>query len=235
MTGTLYGIGVGPGDPELVTLKAARILGETKVVAYIAANNGDSFARAIVKDMIPQDAEELAIVIPMRSSYEIPHEIYDRAASTIATYLRDNQNVSVLCEGDPFFYGSFMYLSGRLGEDFSVEIIPGVSSLNACAAALKIPLAARLDVFTVLPAVLPKERLRAQLEATDCAAIIKLGRNFGKIRGLIEEMGLTGNAHYIEHATLATQSLMPVAGMSQTTAPYFSMILVHKKEQPWKR
>jgi len=141
--------------------------------------------------------------------------------------------VAVLCEGDPFFYGSFMYLFGRMAERFTVEVVPGVSSLTACAAVLGAPLAARNDVLTVVPAPLEEAELKARLADTEAAAVIKLGRHFAKVRRVLDELGLAQHARYVEHATMESQRAMPLDEVSEDRVPYFSMILVHKRGEAW--
>ena len=231
--GVLYGIGVGPGDPELLTLKAHRVLTATKVVAYPAPDDGESFARSIVAGFLNAGQVEIPIVIPMRVERFPAAAIYDEAAERIAGDLAAGEDVVVLCEGDPFFYGSFMYLFERLSDRFTCEIVPGVSSLTASAAALQRPLAARNDVLTVLPGPLPDEVLRARIEASDAVAIIKVGRHFARIRSLIEEMGLMEKAGYLERVTLENQQVLPLSGFDAGKAPYFSMILIYKGAESW--
>jgi precorrin-2/cobalt-factor-2 C20-methyltransferase len=140
----------------------------------------------------------------------------------------------VLCEGDPFFYGSFMYLFGRMAERFPVEVVPGVSSLTACAAVLGAPLAARNDVMTVIPAPLGTDLIRARLKENDAAAIIKVGRHFARIRELLAELDLAGQARYVEHATMANQRILPLTEVDESAVPYFSMIVVHKRGAAWR-
>jgi precorrin-2/cobalt-factor-2 C20-methyltransferase len=132
MSGTVYGIGVGPGDPELITVKALRLLRAADVIAYPAPEQGDSFARAIAAPHLPAGRIEIAIRMPIGDGQFPKHEIYDRAADEIAAHALAGRTVAVLCEGDPFFYGSFMYLHERLVERCPVKIVPGVSSLMAC-------------------------------------------------------------------------------------------------------
>ena len=233
MTGKLYGIGVGPGDPELLTLKAHRILTHAPVVAYPAPDDGKSFARAIVSQYLRPDQLEIPIVIAMRVERFPAKEVYDKAASEIAGHLRAGTDVSVLCEGDPFFYGSFMYLFERLAGEFPVEIVPGVSSLMACSAAFGRPLAARNDVLTVIPAPLADARIEAMLAEADAAAIMKVGRHFQRVRTLIEKAGLLDVAGYVERAGLPEQKVMPLASVRDESAPYFSMILIYKGQEQW--
>ncbi|MEM8554881.1 MAG: precorrin-2 C(20)-methyltransferase [Pseudomonadota bacterium] len=225
MTGTLYGVGVGPGDPELVTLKAARLIQSASVIAYPAPDDGNSFARRIVADLIPGTAREYPIIIPMRAARFPAQEVYDQAAADLAVALEQGQDVVVLCEGDPFFYGSFMYLFARLFDRFPTEIVPGVSSLGAVAAAAQKPLCARSHIVTVLPGTMEAKDLRDCLTRTDAAAVMKLGRHFAKVREIIDDLGLTDRATLVQHASLPDQQVCPLADAPETV-PYFSMVLI---------
>lgn len=233
MSGTVYGIGVGPGDPELMTLKGARLLSACPVIAYPAPETGDSLARRIATPHIPDTATEIIIRTPMSTDRFPAEEVYDRAAENISEHLAAGRDVAVLCEGDPFFYGSFMYLFARLAEQWPVEVIPGVSSLMACAATLGAPLAARNDVLSVLPAPLDNAILGARLADCDAAAIIKVGRHFGRVRALLNELGLAERARYIERATLNEQRVIALDDVDADSVPYFSMVLVHNRGAAW--
>ena len=230
--GTLYGLGVGPGDPELLTLKALRILRAAPVLAYPAPIEGDSMARAIAAPHLPGDQTEIAIRMPLDAARFPAKEVYAAAAQNITGHLESGRDVAVLCEGDPFFYGSFMYLFARLAEAHHIEVVPGVSSPMACAAALGMPLAARNDVLSVLPAPLAEELLKARLEACDAAAIVKVGRHIAKVRRVLQELGLESRARYIERASLAAERILPPSEAADP-APYFSMILVHRRGEAW--
>ena len=235
MTGTLYGLGIGPGDPELITLKALRRLQAAPVVAYPAPETGDSLARQIVAPHLPGGQREIPIRMPMVAARFPAREVYDRAAVEIGRELEAGHDVAVLCEGDPFFYGSFMYLFGRMAERYPVEVIPGVSSLTACAAVLGAPLVARNDVLTVVPATLDAAVLRARLaDGAEAAAIVKVGRHLEKVRRLLHELGLSDKARYVEHATMASQKILPLERVAAGEAPYFSMILVHRRGEAWR-
>lgn len=231
MSGTLYGLGVGPGDPELLTLKTVRILGDAKVVAYPAPDSGESSARAIAAKHIAPNAEEISIVVPMRPD-KFPHEVYALAAERIAEHLRKGQDVAVLCEGDPFFYGSFMYLYDLLASEFTCVVVPGVSSLTACAAAAGRPLAGRNSLLTVIPGPLDSETISSQLRSCEAAAIMKVGRHFTRLYKLIEAEGLLPCAMYVERATLQEERVLPLSEVPQDRAPYFSMILIDKGNRP---
>jgi len=234
MTGRLYGLGIGPGDPELITLKAYRLLRAADVVAYPAPEQGESLARRLVAGHLPGGQEELAIRMPMTAARFPAQEVYDWAAAELGRHLEAGRSAAVLCEGDPFFYGSFMYLFGRMAERFPVEVVPGVSSLTACSAELGAPLASRNDVLTVLPAPLDDAQLRARLQGGEAAAVIKLGRHFARVRDLLTELGLAERARYVEHATMASQRILPLDRVDPAQVPYFSMILLHARGEAWR-
>jgi len=233
-TGKLIGVGVGPGDPDLITLKALKAIQAAPVIAWPAGLEGPSLARTIAAPHINEDKIEIAIRMPMVAERFPAAQVYDEAALKIGAQLNAGNDVVVLCEGDPFFYGSFMYLYGRMVNDFSIEVIPGVSSIMATAAAVGAPLASRNDIMTVLPAPLDEETLFLRLRNVEAAAIIKLGKNLGKVRNVLERHDLINCARYIEHATMDNQSVKPMCDVIGETAPYFSMILVHKRIDAWK-
>ncbi len=231
--GTVYGIGVGPGDPELMTLKGARLLAACPVIAYPAPETGDSLARRIAAPHMPVGATEIVIRTPMSADRFPAEGVYDRAAGDIGEHLAAGRDVAVLCEGDPFFYGSFMYLFARLAERWPVEVVPGVSSLMACSATLGAPLAALNDVLTVLPAPLDDAVLGDRLATCDAAVIIKVGRHFGRVRALLNNLGLAEHARYIERATMSEQRIVALNEVDSESVPYFSMILVHTRGTAW--
>lgn len=229
MTGTLHGIGVGPGDPELMTLKAARLVAACPVVAWPAPLEGDSFARRIASAHIRADATEIAIRMPLAADRFPVAAVYDEAAAAIGVHLAAGRDVAVLCEGDPFLYGSFMYLFARLAGHWPTEIVPGVSSLVAGAAAARQPLASGTDTLCVIPAPLPDAAIRARLGEVDAAVIVKLGRHLPRVRGVLAAAGLVGRSTYVAHASLPGARVVPLAEMDDAPAPYFSMILVRRK------
>jgi precorrin-2/cobalt-factor-2 C20-methyltransferase len=233
MTGVLYGLGVGPGDPELITLKAHRLLNECSVIAYPAPDDGQSFARSIVACYLKPEQLEISIIIPMRTERFPARNVYDHAAREIAIQLDAGKDVAVLCEGDPFFYGSFMYLYERLSADYTTQIVPGVSSLMASAAALGRPIAARNDVLSVIPAPLDDDAIRQRLAQGEAIAFIKVGRHFERICRLIDEAGLTASAGYLERVSLENEKIMALEDVSANEVPYFSMILIYKGAEDW--
>lgn len=223
--GTLYGLGIGPGDPDLITVKARNILARAPVVAYPAPEGGDSLVRAIAAPFVPAGCVEIVIATPMAVDRFPAQEVYDRYAAILAGHLQAGRDVAVLCEGDPFLYGSFMYIHQRLAPRFPTVVVPGVSSLAAVAAVAGRPLAARNQVFTVLPAPLPEAELEAGLKRADAVAIMKLGRHLPKVRRVLERLGLADGASYVARATMAGQQIRRLDEIDGDDAPYFSMIL----------
>lgn len=226
MSGVLYGVGVGPGDPELMTVKAWRLISTARVIAYLAANGSESTARSIAAPFIAEDAAEIAIDMPMRVEREPAQAAYDAGAAQIAERLSRGEDVVMLCEGDPFFYGSFMYLFERLAARFKTVVVPGVTSVTASAAELATPLCARDDVLKVLPATLPIDRLREELLTAQSAAIIKVGRHFGKVKQVLGALDLITRATAISKATHQDQLIRKVADIAEDSLPYFTTIIV---------
>jgi len=227
--GRLYGIGVGPGDPELLTLKALRLLQAAPVVAYQSATNRESVARGIVAQYLTGDQIEVAFHLPRALEPEKAESIYDKEVEPIAEHLAAGRDVVVLCEGDPFFYGSFMYVFTRLSDQYETQVVPGVSSLMACPVALGVPFTYYNDILTILPAPLPAEVLTTQLLTTNAAAIMKLGRHFPKVRDVLHQLGLASRARYIERATTTQQRIIPLDEVDPAEVPYFSMIVIPTK------
>jgi precorrin-2/cobalt-factor-2 C20-methyltransferase len=233
MSGTLHLIGVGPGDPDLLTIRAVRVLRTVHVVAYPATGEDSAFAREIAADYIEPDAILMPVTIPMAIDRGPAQVAYDGAATQILDHLAHDRNVAWLCEGDPLFYGSAMYLLARLDGAARVEIVPGITSLTAAAAAIARPLAARNEILKVLPAPLPDDTLRAELHSTPAAAIIKVGRHFDRIRDLLRETGHADNAVVVEHATTLRQRITPLRNFAYGERPYFSTILCYRGDEAW--
>lgn len=227
MSGILYGVGVGPGDPELTTVKAWRLIAGAEVIAYLCANGSESQALEIARPFLPERFEVIAIDMPMRVEREPAQAAYDQGATAISTTLASGKDVVFLCEGDPFFYGSFMYLYERLHKQHEVIVVPGVTSVSAIAAELGQPLAERDEVLKILPATLSAEALKAELQCASRAAIIKVGRHFAKVKAVLNELGLAATA--VSHATRANQTIADISEIKSETLPYFTTIIVRRR------
>ena len=234
MTGHFYGVGLGPGDPELVTLKAARLIGSADVIAYHAGVGKQSNARRIAESLVPAGVVEEELRYPVTTG-DTDHpggyagamaEFYEESASRLAAHLEAGRTVVLLAEGDPFFYGSFMYMHDRLSPRFPTEVVPGVTAFAAATAAVASPLVRQTDVLTVLPGTLPEPELARRLADTDGAIIMKLGRRFPVVRSALEQAGRLEHAVYVERASMPAERWLPVADVDPATVPYFSLIVV---------
>ena len=228
MSGTLFLVGVGPGDPELLTLKAVRVLGQVPIVAYPETGDGSSMALDIARAHLGPAALHAPMRLPMSVDRGPAQAAYDAAAAVILDHLAAGRDVAWLCEGDPLVYGSAMYLVARVAAQARVVVVPGVTSLTAAAAAIGRPLAARNEMLKVLPAPLDDATLRAELAGTESAAIIKVGRHFDRVRALLVETGHAPGAIVVEHATSARQRITPLAEFAHDERPYFSTILCYR-------
>ena len=234
MSGRLYGVGVGPGDPELLTLKAARLIGTADVVAFHAGRGKESNARRIAADLIPATAIEERLEYPVTTgTTDHPGgyagaiaDFYERSAERLASHLAAGRDVVLLSEGDPLFYGSFMYMHDRLSPHFETEIVPGVPAFAAATATAATPLVRQTDVLTVLPGTLPEPELARRLADTDGAIIMKLGRNFPAVRRALEAAGRLDGAVYVERASMSAEQFHAVADVDPSSVPSFSLIVV---------
>jgi precorrin-2 C20-methyltransferase/precorrin-3B C17-methyltransferase len=234
MTGRFYGVGVGPGDPELITRKAARLIAGAGVIAYHAGVGKESNARRTAAELISSGVIEERLTYPVTTGHtDHPGgyagalaDFYEESAARLAAHLDAERDVVLLAEGDPLFYGSFMYMHDRLAARYAVEIVPGVPAFAAATAAAASPLARQSDVLTVLPGTLPEPELARRLADTDAAVIMKLGRTFPAVRRALEAAGRLGHALYVERASTPEQRWVPVADVDPATVPYFSLIVV---------
>ena len=230
--GKLYGIGLGPGDPELLTLKGYRILRSVPIIVYPQSPDGRCISRSIVADYLQPHQLEIPMILPFKPG-ESSQPGYQKVADQLAIHLADGQDIAVLCEGDPFFFGTFMYLYNRLNDRFPAEVVPGVSSVMASADMLGTPLTYRNDVFLALTGTLDSEVIRSRLALADAAVIMKLGRNFVKVYKILEELGLLERAHYIERSTMKEQKILPIREVDPMQVPYFAMIVI-PSQWKWK-
>ncbi|MFD6415084.1 precorrin-2 C(20)-methyltransferase [Streptomyces sp. NPDC060194] len=234
MSGKLYGVGLGPGDPSLMTLRAVEAIAGADVIAYHSARHGRSIARSIAAAHIRPDHVEELLVYPVTTEISdhpggyqgAMDEFYTEAAARLAVHLDAGRTVAVLAEGDPLFYGSYMHMHKRLADRYDTEVVPGVTSVSAAAARLGTPLAEGEEVLTILPGTLPEEELTARLAATDAAVVMKLGRTFPKVRRAMERAGRLPEARYVERATMAGERLAGLADVDADSVPYFSVAVL---------
>ncbi|WP_030176554.1 precorrin-2 C(20)-methyltransferase [Spirillospora albida] len=234
MSGRLYGVGVGPGDPELVTVKTARLIAEADVVAYHSARHGRSIARRIAAPYLREGQVEEPLVYPVTTEttghpggYQgALDDFYADCAARLAEHLDAGRTVVVLSEGDPLFYGSYMHLHKRLAPHYPTEVVPGVTSLSAASAAAGLPLVERDEVLTVLPGTLPADELARRLRDTDAAAVLKLGRTFPKVRQALDDAGRLADAHYVERAASDAERVLPLGEVDPADVPYMSLALL---------
>ncbi|KNE80004.1 MULTISPECIES: precorrin-2 C(20)-methyltransferase [Streptomyces] len=233
-TGRLYGVGLGPGDPSLMTVRAVEAVAGADVVAYHSARHGRSIARSIAERHLRPDHIEERLVYPVTTeTTDHPggyrgalEEFYEEAAARLAAHLDAGRSVALLAEGDPLFYGSYMHMHKRLAHRYATEVVPGVTSVSAAAARLGTPLVEGEEVLTVLPGTLPEEELTARLAAADAAVVMKLGRTFPAVRRALERSGRLAEARYVERATMAAERTAPLAEVDPGSVPYFSMVVL---------
>jgi len=234
MTGTLDIVGVGPGDPELMTLKAARLIGAADLIAFFSKCGRLGHARRVANGHITPGVRELHFEYPFTTEIAVENPryladmgvFYEHCAQTLGDELQSGANVVLLCEGDPFFYGSAMYLYDRLRAHHRCEITPGVSGMSGCWSRAGTPMTHGDDVLSVLPATLDEDSLVARLQACDAAVIMKLGSNLPKVRAALARAGLTDRAIYVERGTMEDEIIQPFAELTRAKVPYFAIVLI---------
>ena len=239
MGGTLHVVGMGPGDPELLTLRAARVIGAVPVIAFFAKRGRPGHARTIAAPHMRQGVEELRFEYPYTTEIDVDdpryepgiRAFYERSAGILAGRLDAGQDVALLCEGDPFFYGSAMYLYDRLAPAHPTAVVPGVTAMSGCWTQAGLPMTHGDDVLTVLPGTLDPAALAAHLARADAAVIMKVGRNLPKIRAALDGAGLAARAVYVERGTMSDTRTMPLADLPDGPAPYFSLVLVPGRQR----
>jgi precorrin-2 C20-methyltransferase/precorrin-3B C17-methyltransferase len=235
MPATLYGVGLGPGDPELVTVKAARLIGAADVIAYHCARHGRSVARSIAEPYLRGDQVEEQLVYPVTTEATghpggyagAMEDFYASAAARLMAHLEAGRDVALLAEGDPLFYSSYMHMHKRVSERFATVIVPGVTSVSAASAALAMPLVEGDDVLTVLPGTLDRDELTRRLRDPGAAAIMKIGRSFAAVREALKDSGRLDDAYYVERASAGTRQVIERAGaVDPATVPYMSLLII---------
>ncbi|TDW27329.1 precorrin-2 C20-methyltransferase [Rhizobium azibense] len=230
----LIGVGTGPGDPDLLTIKAKKAIEAADVIAYFAKQGRAGNGRAIVQHLIGPETELLPLYYPVTTEIEKSEVLYqsqitafyDSSAAVVAAYLDAGKTVAVLSEGDPMFYGSYMHLHVRLADRYPTEVIPGISAMSGCWSLAGMPIVQGDDVLSVLPGTMAEAELTRRLGDTQAAVIMKVGRNLPKIRRALEAAGRLGQAVYVERGTMANAAMLKLAERPEGDAPYFSLVLV---------
>lgn len=234
MSGKLIGVGTGPGDPELLTLKAVKALGSADVLAHFAKRGNNSNARKIVAAYMRPEMIELPLLYPVTTEIEkerdeYKHAIsafYEESARAVEQHLAAGRAVAVLSEGDPLFYGSYMHLHVRLAHLYPTEVIPGVTAMSGCWSQIGVSIVQGDDVLSVLPGTMDEAQMHRRLSETDAAVIMKVGRNLPKIRRALQAAGKLDRAVYVERGTMENAASMRLAEKADDTAPYFAIVLV---------
>lgn len=234
VNGILYGVGVGPGDPMLLTLKADAVIGKADVIAYIANDTGHSLAKSIAQNSIDKKSaasyEELSITLTMSTDRTAINQMYDHAAESIAVYLEQGKNVAFLCEGDPMFFGSFAYLLARLADQHAIEIIPGICSVHAAAAACKVPLGLLSERIAIFSGRHSNDEILHALKTFENIVILKAGRVRAELIGLIEQAGRVNETCYVEYASQTEQKIVTdITQLGDDSGPYFSLFLINSR------
>jgi len=232
--GTLYGVGVGPGDVRYLTLRAAGIVRSVDVIGYFAKQGLQGVARRIVAPLMERGRDELRLEYPVTSELAVDDpayraqigDFYHRSAGSIADHLRQGRSVALLAEGDPFFYGSFMHMWRRLQCEFPVEVVPGVTGMSGCWTRANAPITWGDDTLSILPGTLPEDALAERLARADAAVIMKVGRNLAKVKRAVAAVGLTARAIYVERGTMENERIVPLEQCRSEKGPYFSMVLI---------
>ena len=238
--GTLWGVGLGPGDPELVTVKAARVIGSADVVAYHSARHGRSIARSIAEPYLRAGQIEEHLVYPVTTETSdhpggysgAMEDFYTESAERIATHLAAGRDVALLAEGDPLFYSSYMHMHTRLTQRFDAVIVPGVTSVSAASAAVATPLVQGDQVLTIVPGTLPADELERRLADTDAAVILKLGRSYPAVRKALSASGRLNETFYVERASTPGQRVLLASDVDDESVPYFALAMMPGRQQP---
>ena len=232
----LFGLGLGPGDPDYMTVRARKMLESADRLVHFCKRGRRGNARTIADAVVdPNPEREIALVYPVTTEIPADHAdyaaalnpFYEEAAVRLLAEVEAGHVVAVLCEGDPFFYGSFMHLWWRLKDRIPVEVVPAVTAMSGAWTRAGAPITWGDDVLTVVPGTLPEAELTRRLSGTDAAVVMKLGRNLPKVRAVLKSIGLLERAIYVERATMAEEKIVPLLEVPEGfDAPYFSLIIV---------
>ena len=234
-TGTIWGVGLGPGDPDLMSVRADRLVRSARHVAFFRKAGRPGRARTIVQGLLRADAQDIPMEYPVTT--EIPLDdpryaaclsaFYAKVAGRLRDLARAGEDIVVLCEGDPFFYGSFMHLYTRLKDEVPVEVVPAITGMSAAWTATGIPVTWGDDVLTVLLGTMAEADLTRRMAESDAIIVMKVGRNLPKVRAALQAAGKLDAAWLVECASMAEERAVPLAEAGDRTVPYFSIVVVH--------
>ena len=235
MTGTIYGIGLGPGDQELMSVKTDRLLRNAKHVAFFRKAGRKGQARQIVEGMIPEGAVEFPMEYPVTTEIpltdprynEILSGFYKEVTDHLIALAQSGEDVVVLCEGDPFFYGSFMHIYTRVKDVVPVEVVPAITGMSGAWTATGAPITWGDDVLTVIMGTHSEKKLVEHIQLTDALVIMKIGTNFDKVVRALKAGGKYDDAYLVQFATMPKQTVCKLSEMTEKVTPYFSIIIVH--------
>ena len=233
--GTIFGLGLGPGEPDLMSVRADRLLRQARHIAYFRKAGKPGQARQIAAGLLAEDVVEFPMEYPVTTEIPLEDPAYNDALGPFyadcARHLRalsdQGCDVVVLCEGDPFFYGSFMHLYTRLRDTNPVQVVPAITGMSGAWTVTGQPITWGDDVLTVLMGTLPEAELARHMADTDALVVMKIGRNIDKVRRALETAGRMDRAWLVEYATMPGQKVMRLAEAEGRVTPYFSIVLVH--------
>ncbi|MCV2892045.1 precorrin-2 C(20)-methyltransferase [Lentibacter sp. XHP0401] len=233
--GTIHGVGLGPGDPDLMTVRAHRLLREARYVAYFRKAGRTGQARKIIKGLLRDDVVEYPMEYPVTTEIALTDPEYNRrlsgfyadCAAHLLKLAQSGKDVVVVSEGDPFFYGSFMHIYERVRDQVPVQVVPAVTGMSAAWSATGEPITWGDDILTVLMATLSEAELSKRMKSTDALVVMKIGRNIGKVCAALKAAGKFDDAWLVEYASMPEQTVQKLSAAQGRAVPYFSIIIVH--------
>lgn len=232
--GKIICAGLGPGDPDLMSVKSDRVIRAAKHIAYFRKKGRSGQARAIVQGMLRNDVVEYPMEYPVTTELRFDSEEYRQLmvdfyaewTDKLDVLAKDNE-VVVLCEGDPFFYGSFMHLHTRLQGRAEVEVLPAIPGMVGCWNALGDPFTWGDDVLSVLMGTLPETDLIEHMKRADALVVMKTGRNLPIVRRALVATGRLEDAWLVEKGSMPGQRVARLVDVDDDDCPYFAIVLVH--------
>ncbi len=233
-TGSFYGVGVGPGDPELLTIKAQKTLQKVAVISFTQLDDGkESYALSVVRGVLEAAKPEfLAITIPSDDETPVSPQTWTDAAAEIAGHLSQGKDVAFITEGDPMLYSEFFQVLGSVQSvvpDLEFEVIPGVSSVMAAAASSGMPLVTHGQRLTILPKVYGIDDLREAITNSDTTVLMEVDRDLLQALANLENLGLTGKATYVRQASTSRENVVEdISKLEAEDLDYFSLLIIRR-------